>query len=174
MCKLNEILPIKLDEVSEKIILNKIKDKSASGISLYVSTLRLIEKKYGKELIEEIHQFQLNRTIDRSKKLRSELKDNSLETYCKFMEEKCAGSHEFIKTVDTKDRKCYTFTRCLWAELFRKLDAQDIGFWICEGDGPGAKAFNSNIKFKRTKTLMQGNKFCDLDYQIGKMEKKRR
>lgn len=168
MGNINTILPTELDEETEEILLNKIKSKMLSSISLYVSTLRFIEKEYGKDALEKIHQFQLNRTIDRLKKLGSEVEDNSLETFCIMMENSCAGTHGWKKLVDTKNRKSYKFTRCMWAEIFRSLNAEDIGLWICEGDAPAATAFNPKIKLKRTKTLMEGHDYCDHNFYIEK------
>ena len=49
----------------------------------------------------------------------------------------------------------------MWADIFRSLGAEDIGLWICEGDGPAAAAFNPAIRLKRTKTLMEGDDCCD-------------
>lgn len=168
MGHLNTILPKKLDKDTEEIILKKITDKMTSGAALYVSTLRWIEEKYGKTTIEEIRKHQLQRNIDRWKKLKKELKDSSLDTFCKFMENSCAGTCEFEKTIDEKNKKKYKYTRCAWADIFRELGAEDIGFWICEADEPVVKTFNPDIKFKRTKTLMQGDKCCDHEFYIEK------
>jgi len=164
MCTLNNIIPIKLEKDTEKIILDKIKSKMISGAALYVSTLRWIENKYGEEVIEEIRQYQLKRNIDRWKEKKSEFKEKNLDVFCKYMENSCAGTHEWKKIVDKKNRKKYKFTRCMWAEVFRSLNAEDIGYWICEADGPATKAFNPKIKFKRTKTLMKGDDCCNHEY----------
>jgi len=168
MTSINSILPKKLDKIEEEIILDKIKTKMTSGVALYVSTIRYIEKKFGKEEVEKIRKFQLNRTINRWKEKRKDFKDHSLETFCKYIEESCTGTHEWKKTEDTKNKKCYKFKRCMWAEIFNELDASDIGYWICEGDGPAAKAFNPKIKFKRKKTLMKGDNCCNHEYYIEK------
>lgn len=168
MSSLNTILPEEINKDTEEIILKKIKDKMTSGAALYVSTLRWIEEKYGKETIEEIRKYQLKRSIDRWKQNRTEFKDNSINTFCKYMERSCAGTHEWTKTIDEKDRKKYCYTKCIWAEIFRELGAEDIGFWICEADEPAVKAFNPDIKFKRTKTLMQGDDCCNHEFYIEK------
>jgi hypothetical protein len=49
----------------------------------------------------------------------------------------------------------------MWTEVFRELNAQDIGFWICEGDEVAAVTFNPKIKFGRKKTFMDGVECCD-------------
>lgn len=147
-------------------IYSKIKSKMISGVSLYVSTLRWIEEKFGREIIEEIHEYQIARTVVIWKEKKGEFKERSLSAFCEYMEDSCSGTHEWEKIIDKKDRKSYRFTRCLWAEVFRELGAEDIGYWICEGDGPAVTAFNPKIKFKRTKTLMEGNDCCDHIYYL--------
>jgi hypothetical protein len=54
----------------------------------------------------------------------------------------------------------------LWADVFRSLDAEDIGIWICDADGPVAAAFHPSIRFGRSKTLMEGHGCCDHVYFV--------
>ncbi|MBC8552682.1 MAG: L-2-amino-thiazoline-4-carboxylic acid hydrolase [Bacteriovoracaceae bacterium] len=51
-------------------------------------------------------------------------------------------------------------TECLWAKTFREANAADIGYAaICHTDYATAEA--SNEKMIRTKTLMQGDEYCN-------------
>jgi hypothetical protein len=53
-------------------------------------------------------------------------------------------------------------TECLVAEVFKELEAEDIGYLIvCNPDHAYARACHPCIKLKRTKTLMQGDDFCN-------------
>ena len=53
-------------------------------------------------------------------------------------------------------------TECLWAKVYREKDAGDLGFaTVCYADALWAKSAHPNIKFTRTKTLMQGDSHCD-------------
>ncbi len=53
-------------------------------------------------------------------------------------------------------------TECLWAKTFQEADAADIGYaCICHPDFAMAKAFNSNMRMIRDKTLMQGHSHCN-------------
>jgi len=137
-----------------------------SAISLYISILRFIKEEFGEETIEKIHQYQMKRTVELGRELRSSLEDNSLKAFCYRMDQNCAGTHEWEKLRDTETQQAYRFTRCTWAEIFRSLNAEDIGIWICEGDSPTAAAFNLDIKFKRTKTLMEGDECCDHEFFV--------
>lgn len=51
-------------------------------------------------------------------------------------------------------------TECLWAKIFREANAADIGYAsICYPDFAAAEA--GNRKMFRTKTLMEGDKYCN-------------
>jgi hypothetical protein len=53
-------------------------------------------------------------------------------------------------------------TECLWAQTFCGANAADIGYaCVCYPDYVTASAFNAKMHMTRTKTLMQGNDFCN-------------
>ena len=53
-------------------------------------------------------------------------------------------------------------TECLWAKVFKEMNATDLGYVLhCQPDFAYAEACHPRIKMKRTKTLMQGDSYCD-------------
>jgi len=53
-------------------------------------------------------------------------------------------------------------TECLWAKTYREANAADLGYLLsCYGDYASAKGFNPKMRMIRTKTLMQGNEYCN-------------
>ncbi len=53
-------------------------------------------------------------------------------------------------------------TQCLWAKTFRAAGAADIGYaCICHPDFAAASGWNPKLKLIRTKTLMQGDEYCN-------------
>jgi hypothetical protein len=53
-------------------------------------------------------------------------------------------------------------SECLWAEVFKELNAEEIGYlMVCNPDHAYAQACHPNIKLKRSKTLMQGDSYCN-------------
>jgi hypothetical protein len=59
----------------------------------------------------------------------------------------------------------YRVTKCLWAKVFRNMDAGDIGYsMVCYPDYAVARRLNPKLRLIRTKTLMQGDDCCDLRY----------
>ena len=68
-----------------------------------------------------------------------------------------------------EDLVSFRFTECLNAKVFRELNAADIGYaTLCHGDEAWARAYNPKIRFIRTKTLMEGDDYCDHCYILEK------
>ncbi len=58
-------------------------------------------------------------------------------------------------------------TECLWAKVFRKAGAADIGYaCLCHPEFAAVPAFNPKIKLTFTKTLMQGHDCCNPRYVV--------
>jgi hypothetical protein len=63
---------------------------------------------------------------------------------------------------ETPNKLALNVTECLWAKVFKEMKATDLGYVLfCQPDFAYAEACHSNIKMKRTKTLMQGDNYCD-------------
>jgi len=58
-------------------------------------------------------------------------------------------------------------TECLWAKTYRDANAADLGYVLsCHGDYASAEGFNPKMRMIRTKTLMQGDDFCNHRYVV--------
>lgn len=135
-----------------------------SGAAMLHTAMNAVRETYGDDGIEVVHRAFIERAVQLGKERAIKERDNSLHAYCSALESGCTGTHKWHKVEDTDMRKAYIFIYCMWADIFRELEAEDIGFWICEGDGPSVEAFNPSIGFKRTRTLMQGDGCCDHIY----------
>ena len=52
-------------------------------------------------------------------------------------------------------------TECLWADVFRDLEAAELGYIMCcKGDFAMAQAFSPKLNLEMTETLMQGDNRC--------------
>jgi hypothetical protein len=53
-------------------------------------------------------------------------------------------------------------TECLWAKTFREMGAAEIGYRLhCNTDYADCQGFNPKITLTRSKTLMQGDEYCN-------------
>jgi L-2-amino-thiazoline-4-carboxylic acid hydrolase len=69
---------------------------------------------------------------------------------------------------DRSDRLKARVTRCRWAEEFKKAGVPgEIGFaLVCSYDYGYCAGLNPEMKFSRTKTMMQGDDHCDHTYEL--------
>jgi hypothetical protein len=66
---------------------------------------------------------------------------------------------------ETPKKLSYHVTECLWAKTFKEMNATDLGYILCCGsDFAMARAYHPKMRLKRTKTLMQGDSYCNHTY----------
>jgi hypothetical protein len=69
---------------------------------------------------------------------------------------------------ETRKELVFHITECLWAKTFKAMDATDLGYLICcKPDFVTARIYHPKIKMKRTKTLIQGDSYCNHTYYWG-------
>lgn len=167
MSSLQKILPETVSEAVEHAFLGKLQAKIFAGASNLVLAVRAVEAVYGKASVQIIFRAFAEEGTETGKERAKATGDNSLRSFCRAIEQICTGSHEWAKLEDSDTRQAYRFTRCMWAEAFRELEAEDIGFGVlCQADALMASSFNPMIGFSRTKTLMMGDDCCDHIYHL--------
>ena len=92
--------------------------------------------------------------------------DNSFSSYIKFLDDPFLDNTLSFEIIEKTDKVCeIKVTRCLWAEVFNKEKAGEIGnAYACHGDYHHCKTFNPKIKMVRDKTLTQGHAYCNHRY----------
>jgi predicted ArsR family transcriptional regulator len=71
------------------------------------------------------------------------------------------------EVTDSEEGTQFRVTRCPFAEMAQELGAADWGFiCYCEDDPPMVAGFNPEMGFRRTKTLMEGDEYCDHYYYM--------
>jgi predicted ArsR family transcriptional regulator len=130
-----------------------------------VNLLNAFKEKYGDEAIEIVEKVECENAKSEWEKIASQVEDRSLESFIKlFWEPLREKGFEFTCEIknDGIQMKC---TKCPAYELAKRINATD---WLyhhtCSVDQYIAQGFNPKIGFKRTKTLMQGDEYCDHFY----------
>ncbi|UCG66437.1 MAG: L-2-amino-thiazoline-4-carboxylic acid hydrolase [Deltaproteobacteria bacterium] len=73
---------------------------------------------------------------------------------------------------DSESRFAVNIAGCRYADFYKEKGFPEIGYAMhCALDFGEAKAFWPGVTLKRTKTLMQGNEFCDHCYEVSKHKK---
>jgi hypothetical protein len=141
----------------------KIRGLANSYVSSLVAIVRAIERQYGREGKELARRAYLGVREGRRTPGDPSI---DLHEFCDSLDRGCRVTHQWVKVVDEPNRVKYNFTKCMWAEAFSSLNATDIGHWFCDTDEPAIKAYNPRLGFKRTKTLMDGDAFCDHEFYV--------
>jgi len=156
---LNDILPEPIGPEAEEIIRDLLKQKLKGAASRFVTVMRAMEEHFGPEAVD-VARGLFGDVIPRPEEQLG-TPEEDLHTYCDRLDRGCVLSHRWERIEDTRDRIAYRFTRCLWAEIYRELDAADLGRWICEGDDPSVQSYNPKLRCRQTKLLMDGDEECD-------------
>lgn len=142
-----------------------LKEKHSNMVLL----VREMEKTIGKTMAHEI----VEKTFynDMFDSVTAELEElGPVNEFADFVriEKEDNESIEFRNTVtnkyviDSDSELGLHVSECLDAEVFKELGAEDIGYLVvCNPDHAYAKACSPCVKLRRTKTLMQGDEFCD-------------
>lgn len=66
---------------------------------------------------------------------------------------------------DSAERLEFNVTECIFTKVFKDMNATDIGYaLLCHVDFAYAKAYHPKGRMVRTKTLMQGDGYCNHTY----------
>lgn len=153
----------KMEETYEQLFLIRYHD--------IVQLAREFERAVGKEETFKIIGDLFDRMgVEMVKKMTEKEPINTFEDFtASYKDALCSPlfSHALTAVVEEETPKKLKLcvTECLWAETFRKMNAQDLGYVIsCQPDFSMARAFHENIRMERTKTLMQNDDCCNHTY----------
>ena len=156
---LNDVLPERIDEESEEIILDLLKRKLTTLARVAVDLLRAMEKRFGPEVRDVVREMAEGQKVE-PRSGAGEPRDD-LKGFCDMVEKMAVGSHQWQRVIDEPGQIGYNYTRCMYAEIFRELGEPELGWVICARDAPWIKSYNPKLGFKRTRTLMEGDDICD-------------
>ncbi|MFW9802434.1 MAG: L-2-amino-thiazoline-4-carboxylic acid hydrolase [Candidatus Thorarchaeota archaeon] len=67
---------------------------------------------------------------------------------------------EFLE--ESNKKLACKYYECLWAETMKDMNTEDIGYILfCHPDFEMVKAIHPNLRLERSRTLMEGDEFCD-------------
>lgn len=136
----------------------------------YIGILKQLEKDIGKErLLELLKKASYAENVALGKRLSPRI--DSMRTFAGPFRDPNSGVgqtiiREIIEDSDTAFEM--KITECLTEVVFRKADAQDLGYaCVCHADFGLPEGMDLDIKLIRTKTLMQGHDCCNHRYILG-------
>ena len=128
--------------------------------------LREVAREVGEDrFLETLKRLASEAAVKESQETARRLPCNDFAAYVAEMRNRSYFSNHVL-TFEIVEDTLTTFevkvTECLWAKTFRENGAADIGYaLVCHRDYADCQGFNPRITMQRSKTLMQGDKFCD-------------
>jgi hypothetical protein len=135
-------------------------------VVLYCRTVEEMKEKYGQGGFELARKAFLDAMLEGWIKEYEKLPDRSLHTYVRWLTSIVLKGtrYEIVESSDTSVR--FRFSVCPWATYFRKIGKPEIGKFFCDADKPMVEAFNEKLGFEISRTLMNGDDFCDHHYFV--------
>ncbi|HOC08400.1 MAG: L-2-amino-thiazoline-4-carboxylic acid hydrolase [Clostridiales bacterium] len=149
----------------EKELLELYKKLKRSEIKRLVDITRKLQQKYGPQVADEIAEV-LTEGAHRKWSLKDK-GDAGLEDLYSMVWKKKDGIIDSEVEVKDKGELRLRVKGCFYANEYKKLGAQDLGYkYCCMYEYPVVDVFNPRIRFKRHNTLMQNSDHCDHCYRI--------
>ncbi len=124
-----------------------------------------LNKKFGQGVLDTVQESVVDQA--REQLQQADLPNRDLDAVMEILWEPATDVLEFEVEERAPQLLKLKVTGCLFADEMRKLSAEDIGFaFYCAFDYGFCEGLNPDIKFTRTKTLMQGDDCCDHTYEL--------
>jgi hypothetical protein len=131
--------------------------------------LRAFQEEIGVELTNHIARAAITKLArEQGAQFAKGIGANGLEDYASNKDAwRRHGALEVDIIESSRTRYSFDVTRCKYAEMYKSLGFGDLGdIFSCTRDFEFCNGFNSEVKLKRTQTIMQGASHCDFRYSL--------
>lgn len=131
-----------------------------------VAIIQALKDKYGSVIISDVETVRSKRVREMWKKIAEKLDNNTIDDLIDAL-----WNNEYFEYSVTKEQGNVQLnvTRCMFFEIAKELGVTEMAFsFFCVDDPYIVEGFNSEIGFSRTKTLMQGDGYCNHCYWMKK------
>ena len=152
-----------LKESSDEAVVETLRFILANNIGIYKG----LEKELGSEkLLKMLQQITADNWAAGIKEMTKNIKERNIENYAKLSASILSSTPystvlEYeITQLDDKVLEI-KYTKCLFAEIFREMNAADIGWALeCSAGETVIKNYNPDMKFSNPNNLMNGDSSC--------------
>ena len=142
-----------------------LKAVHAGYVNQKLGVLNQLKDKLPPEIIEII--LKTNRDVLCQPFISTFSGDGNINDLINVLWEPLRNSGYIFETEEIENGMQIYCTRCPYANLYRELGGEDWGFQLfCAADAELVEQFNPNIKFERSKTLMEGHDCCNHRYTM--------
>ena len=150
-------------ESSDEAVVATLRFILINNIGIYKG----LEKELGSEkLIKMLEQITADNWAVGIKEMSKDIKERNIENYAKFVGSILSStpySTILEYEITQQDDKVLEikYTKCLFAEIFREMNAADIGWALeCSAGETVISTYNPDMKFSNPKNLMKGDSVC--------------
>ena len=155
--------PSVLKESSDEAVVETLRFILTNNIGIYKG----LEKELGSEkLIKMLQQITADNWAVGIKEMTKDIKERNIENYAKLTASLLSStpySSAVKYEITQQDDKVLEikYTKCLFAEIFREMNAADIGWAVqCSAGETVIKNYNPNMMFSNPTNLMKGDSSC--------------
>jgi len=132
-----------------------------------ISYARALVVEYGPDAIEVLSSAKYELTYQQWAELAHSQEHNCIAKLLELLWEGAGPLLEYDVLYRDSGEIRLRVTKCFWADTLREMGAADIGkILYCDDEHASASGFNPHIRLTRTKTLMEGDDFCDHCYLL--------
>jgi predicted ArsR family transcriptional regulator len=145
--------------------INELKKTHLMYIKQQIAMLNAMKEKFGDNVIELAQEVFCDHSFKPYLSIIEKNEDRSVDKIVEilWLPLKQMGFNFSIKKLDKGIQ--VTCTKCPWAMLYKACNGEEWGYnLVCKADSEFVNLFNSDIKFERTRTLMQGHDYCNHTY----------
>ena len=155
-------MSVELTQEQENFMHEKV-DEAVCGSMAWL--LKIMAERFGEVAYQVFVKERGKEIIDHMRRRAEDLGDNSIEAFIKDQWD-VLPDQGYVFTMDkTETGFLMNVSKCPLYDLAKRQRITEQMFYMCcEGDRFAPEGFNSEIGFKRTKTLMQGDDCCNHFY----------
>ena len=133
-----------------------------------IPLIRNLEKEIGKESAHQLARNAIKAIAEKQgKDFSSIIQRDDLDGFQSIQETWSGAGTDITYEIIENNKKEFNFnvTKCRFAEMYKQLGAEDLGYILsCGRDFSLSSGYSEDIQLNRTKTIMEGADFCDFRY----------
>jgi predicted ArsR family transcriptional regulator len=143
-------------------LMQAVKEVHVTYVKQQITLLNALKDALGPEVARVVEQANSQEICQTYQELARQSGKSSIEDLVAVLWEPLRSRGYEFTAEQTEQGLQMHCTACPFATLYRQLGGAEWGFHLyCAADEQLAQAFNPSIGFKRTKTLMEGDEYCD-------------
>tara|TARA_Y100001970_G_scaffold253095_1_gene327498 strand:- start:1825 stop:2814 length:990 start_codon:yes stop_codon:yes gene_type:complete len=156
------------DKTSDKIFNISLLQKRGIEAEVLIPLIRNLEKEIGKEPAQQLAKNAIKEIAEKQgKDFSSMIQRDDLDGFQSIQETWSGAGEDITYEIIENNKKEFNFnvTKCRFAEMYKQLGAEDLGYILsCGRDFSLSSGYSEDIQLTRTKTIMEGADFCDFRY----------